>query len=197
MTASISTTSEASSTVTITTSAAHGFIVGQTVTILGVGVSGYNGVFTIATVPSSTTFTYTDSHTGLAGSSGGTATVSYQQTTAYVYGVGSTIGTDLFSNDLVAKMEYPDLTTGLASTSSSNDVSYKYNFRQQQATMTDQDGDVHAYTYDVLGRMTLDAVTTLGSGVDGTVRSIGYTFDTGGRPYQETQLFQCGWHDRR
>jgi len=97
--------------VTITTSAAHGFVVGQSVVIAGVGVANYNGTFTITAV-TSTTFTYTDSHTGLSSSSGGTATVSLNQTTAYIYGVGSTIGTDLFSNDLLAKTEYPDLVTG-------------------------------------------------------------------------------------
>ena len=87
---------------TITTSAAHGFVVGQTVVVSGVGLANYNGTFTITGV-TSTTFTYTDSHTGLSTSSGGTATVSLNQTTAYVYGVGGTAGTNLFSNDLIAK----------------------------------------------------------------------------------------------
>ncbi len=43
--------------------------------------------------------------------------------------------------------------------------------------MTDRDGNVHQYTYDVLGRLTADAVTTLGSGVDGSVRRIEYGYD--------------------
>jgi hypothetical protein len=46
-------------TVTITTSAAHGFLVGQTVTITGMTPSGYNGTFAITSVPSATQFTYT------------------------------------------------------------------------------------------------------------------------------------------
>ena len=71
-------------------------------------MSNYNGTFTITAV-TSTTFTYTDSHTGLSSSSGGTATVNLNQTTALPYGVGTTLGTDLFSNDLIAKTEqYPD-----------------------------------------------------------------------------------------
>jgi hypothetical protein len=49
--------------------------------------------------------------------------------------------------------------------------------------MTDRDGNVHGYSYDVLGRMTADAVTSLGTGVDGTVRRIETAYDTGGRPY--------------
>ena len=33
-------------------------------------------------------------------------------------------------------------------------------------------GTVHQYAYDVLGRLTSDAVTTLGAGVDGSVRRV-------------------------
>ncbi|MGH9830202.1 MAG: hypothetical protein ACREDR_43890, partial [Blastocatellia bacterium] len=66
---------ESSNTVTITTNGPHGFLPGQTVIVAGVGVPGYNGTFTIATVPSDTMFTYTDSNVGLAASGGGTATV--------------------------------------------------------------------------------------------------------------------------
>jgi hypothetical protein len=64
---------ESSSIVTITTSVAHGFGVGDVVSISGVGAVGYNGIFTIISVPSSTTFTYKDGVTGLPGSGGGTA----------------------------------------------------------------------------------------------------------------------------
>jgi uncharacterized repeat protein (TIGR01451 family) len=66
---------ESGSTVTITTMSMHGFLTGQSVTIAGVGVAGYNGTFTIANVPTPTTFTYTVPNTGLAASGGGTATV--------------------------------------------------------------------------------------------------------------------------
>ena len=63
---------EAGNTVTITTTAPHGFISGQKVSISGVGVAGYNGSFNI-TVATPTTFTYTDSTAGLASSGGGSA----------------------------------------------------------------------------------------------------------------------------
>lgn len=46
------------STVTLTTSAAHGFVTGQTVYISGID-EFYDGAFVIASVPSTTTFTYT------------------------------------------------------------------------------------------------------------------------------------------
>src|SRR3989442_1059325 len=58
-----------SNTVTITTTAAHSFVVGQTVVISGVTDASFNGTFSIATVPSTTTFTY--SQTGANATSGG------------------------------------------------------------------------------------------------------------------------------
>ncbi len=48
------------------------------------------------------------------------------QTTQYVYGIGATIGTDLFSNDLIARVEYPDLSTGAASSSAANESKVRH-----------------------------------------------------------------------
>jgi len=53
----------------------------------------------------------------------------------------------------------------------------------QTLTMTDRNGTVHTYSYDVMGRQTADAVTTLGSGVDGTVRRLTTAYDTQGNAY--------------
>jgi RHS repeat-associated protein len=50
-------------------------------------------------------------------------------------------------------------------------------------TVSDRNGNVHTLSYDVLGRLTADAVTTLGTGVDGTIRRIETAYDTGDRPY--------------
>ncbi|HVM59347.1 MAG TPA: hypothetical protein VMV72_00635 [Verrucomicrobiae bacterium] len=72
--------------VTITTSATHGLSAGQTVTVAGVGVSGYNGTFAVLSVLSSTQFTYVVGATGLANSGGGTtasATVTIQTASAH------------------------------------------------------------------------------------------------------------------
>ena len=74
---------ESGNTVTITTTAAHGFLPGQLVNVTGVA-AGYNGVFEIMTVPSTTTFTYESPTTGLANAGGGTV-VAY--TNAVVAGV--------------------------------------------------------------------------------------------------------------
>jgi hypothetical protein len=67
--------SENGATVTITTSLPHGYKAGQIVGVGGVGVSGYNGWYTITAVPTSTTFQYTVSSSGLATSGGGYSTV--------------------------------------------------------------------------------------------------------------------------
>src|SRR5437660_2183129 len=63
----------ASATATIQTTGAHGFVTGQLVTTSGIGVAGYNGTFSITTVPDATHFTFTAATGGLAASGGGTA----------------------------------------------------------------------------------------------------------------------------
>ncbi len=62
-----------SNVVTITTTAAHNLIVGQVVIITGVTDTSFNGTFAIQTVPSTTTFTYSQT-AGNATSGGGTVT---------------------------------------------------------------------------------------------------------------------------
>src|SRR5712692_8114401 len=59
----------AANVVTITTTSPHGLGTGQSVTIAGVSDSSFNGTFTIASVPSTTTFTY--AQTGSNATSGG------------------------------------------------------------------------------------------------------------------------------
>lgn len=57
--------------VTITTTAAHNLVVGQIVTISGVADTSFNGTFFVQTVPSTTTFTYSQTASN-ATSGGGT-----------------------------------------------------------------------------------------------------------------------------
>ena len=73
--ASPSGATQSGTTVTITTTASNSsqISVGYTVVIAGVGVSGYDGTFVVTGKPSNTTFTYTTTTSGLAGSGGGTA----------------------------------------------------------------------------------------------------------------------------
>jgi RHS repeat-associated protein len=104
--------------------------------------------------------------------------------TQYVYGVTTSGGSAINSNDLLATVEWPDPSTGAPSTSS--EETYTVNALGQDLTYTDRDGNVHTYSYDVLGRQTSDAVTTLGSGVDGAVRRIDTAYDTQGNAYLTT-----------
>src|SRR5581483_11101694 len=99
--------------------------------------------------------------------------------TKWVYGVTTSGGSDLNSNDLLLEMRYPDKSTGAAS--SSEKESYTVNAMGEVKIKTDRNGNVHTYSRDVLGRLTADAVTTLGSGVDGSVRRLETAYDTAGR----------------
>jgi len=73
-TKTISNSQRTTTTALITTSTAHGFVVGDVVTIAGTGNAVLHGTFTITTVPSSTTFTYTTSTSGTITSAADTGT---------------------------------------------------------------------------------------------------------------------------
>jgi RHS repeat-associated protein len=102
-----------------------------------------------------------------------------QEVTENVYGVSTANG--LVSNDLLAEVRYPDPSLGSPSPTE-KDV-YTYNQLGQVLTKADRNGTVHTYTYDVLGRVTADTVSTLGSGVDGTVLRVETAYDGQGNAY--------------
>ncbi len=82
--------------VTITTAAAHGLSAGQSVSIAGVSVAGYNGTFPVVSVPSTTQFTYIAGASGLAASGGGTAasaTATIQTASAHAFVTGQLVTT--------------------------------------------------------------------------------------------------------
>jgi RHS repeat-associated protein len=106
------------------------------------------------------------------------------QTTQYVYGVSSSDGSAITSNDLLRETRYPDKTTGAASSGDAEHSSY--NALGQPTTFIDRNGTTHAYGFDVVGRPTVDAVTTLGSGVDGTVRRLETAYDSVGLAFLST-----------
>jgi YD repeat-containing protein len=147
-------------------------------------VDGYSGP--ASSGKSQTDYTY-DSNgdvISLTASFPGTSTPS--QSTDYIYGTTGTIGSNLFSNDLISQVRYPDPLTGTAGGSSTDDVNYGYDLQGETTSMTDRNGSTHGYTYDVLGRLKLDAVTTLGSGVDGSIRALGFNYNALGLSYQQT-----------
>ena len=112
------------------------------------------------------------------------------QTTDYVYGVTTATGSGVDDNDLLAKTEYPDPTTGAASASQGE--TYTYDALGDQTTYTDRNGTTHAYSYDALGRLTSDQVTVFGSGVDQTVDKLGYTYTDAGELATATSYDQYG-----
>ena len=95
------------------------------------------------------------------------------QTTTYVY--GTTLGdSEIATSHLLRAIEYPDKAD------SSDRVEYKYNRQSERSELKDQNGSIHAYDYDTLGRPVQDRVTTLGGGVDGAVRRIGLSYEVRG-----------------
>ena len=104
--------------------------------------------------------------------------------TKYIFGVKTTTAggtSDISSRDLLYQVQYPDPTTGLPNSSLTD--TYTYNEQGQVKTYKDRDGTVHTYSYDVLGRQTADAITTLGSGVDPSIQRIETAYDTQGNAY--------------
>src|SRR5262249_14835912 len=81
------------------------------------------------------------------------------QKTQWTYGTNSSTSDGVNSNDILKSMQYPDKTTG--NPSSSQQETYTVNALGEQTTKTDRNGNVHTYSFDVLGRITSDAVTTL------------------------------------
>ncbi len=97
------------------------------------------------------------------------------QTTQWNYGVTTGSGSGLDSNDIVGVTEWPDPSTGAASTSQEDVVTV--DALGETKTSQDRNGNVHTLSYDTLGRVVSDAVTTLGSGVDGSIRRIETAYD--------------------
>src|SRR5205085_1044735 len=101
-------------------------------------------------------------------------------------GVSTASGSAITSNDVLAAVQHPDPSTGQASAAQQD--SETVNALGQVLSSTDRNGTVHSYTYDVLGRLTVDALTTLGAGVDGAVRRIETAYDSQGNPYLITSF---------
>jgi RHS repeat-associated protein len=101
------------------------------------------------------------------------------QVTGYVYGVSTATGSAFTSNDILAETRYPDPATGQPSAAERD--RYTTNALGERTSITDRAGTTRTMSYDMVGRRTADTVTTLGTGVDGAVRRIGWAYDTLGR----------------
>lgn len=106
----ISTASWSSNTATITTTTAHGFAVGNSISVTGVSPSNYNGTFVVTAVPNSTQFQYalaTDPFVTLSGrvnsrtvstASWAVGTVTIDTSSAHGLSVGTSITVTGFDN---------------------------------------------------------------------------------------------------
>ena len=100
------------------------------------------------------------------------------QITRFLYEARTATGSAINSNDLLTGKQFPDKVTGTPSTSEQE--TYLVNALGDRIRFTDRNGTVHSYGYDVVGRQVSDAVSTLGAGVDGTVRRIEVAYDGAG-----------------
>ncbi len=113
------------------------------------------------------------------------------QITQYTYGTSEPVASPGSMDSLVASsrlldtVAYPDESTGAPGTTDAYKVSYAYNIQGELIGMTDQNGTLHTYDRDGLGRVTDDRVAdyddqaTYPIAVD--VRRISADFDDHGR----------------
>ena len=105
------------------------------------------------------------------------------QVTEYLYGVSTSDGSPsagssastIDSNDLLREVIYPDE----AGAGTPKSVLYWYNLQGEMVAMEDQNGTVHDYTRDDLGRVTFDSIPSggFGTGIDDWVDEIAITYD--------------------
>ena len=100
--------------------------------------------------------------------------VTGDQVTQYIYGT-TLNNSGVASNELLRTLIYPDDTT-----TSPDRMVMAYNRLGELKNKKDQMGSVHAMDYDLLGRLLNDGITTLGSGVDGAVLRVSYTYEVRG-----------------
>src|SRR5690349_12798408 len=96
-----------------------------------------------------------------------------EQVTRWVYGTEVEGDNGIARADLVREKVYPD--------GGGDRVAYAYNQLGEVIKQTDQNGTVHEYEYDDIGRLTLDSVTDLGEGVEGSVLAIGRSYTPRGQ----------------
>ena len=105
------------------------------------------------------------------------------QTTTYVY--GTTLSDSEIATSTLKRAEiYPDSDDtpllGDGTDGVFDRIEFCYDRQGQRTSKKDQNGSVHGYEYDALGRMTADKVTTVGTGVDDAVRRIETDYEVRG-----------------
>ena len=111
------------------------------------------------------------------------------QITRYIYGTVKAWQTPLiYRNDMLAAEIYPDSddsenSSGILQNGSDgvmDRVEFQYNRIGERIAKRDQNGTIHTYEYDNLGRLLHDRITTLAANVDGAVRRISTVYDAAG-----------------
>ncbi len=150
-------------------------------------VEANDGGAITATTNKTTEFGY-DSYGHLSTVKAYRASSDYSQT-QYVYGV-TTSASGINNNDILSSIRYPDKSSGNASSSITEN--FTVNALGEVRTATDRLGTTHTYTRDVMGRLTKDEVTTLGSGVDGSITRIETAYNSQGMAYLFTSYGSSG-----
>ncbi|MEM9347812.1 MAG: hypothetical protein AAGB26_14470 [Planctomycetota bacterium] len=96
------------------------------------------------------------------------------EVTTYIYGVTTSGGSGLNANNLLTAVQYPTDTA-------SQRINLKVNRQGETIERGDQNGTVHEYCYDLLGRPITDAVTSFGTGIDDTVKRLTTTYTSRGQ----------------
>ncbi|MBI2481366.1 MAG: hypothetical protein HYV60_22830, partial [Planctomycetia bacterium] len=112
------------------------------------------------------------------------------QTTTYVYGT-TLDDSDIARSDLLRAEIYPDSDDTSNPLGNGTDgiydrIEYTYNRQGERLSLKDQNGSIHEYDYDGLGRQTHDRITTLASGVNGAVRRLSKTYEIRGEGEKST-----------
>jgi len=102
------------------------------------------------------------------------------QVTMWTYGT-TLEDSAVASNNLPRTKIYPESEDRPAGPSGAYaQLHYAYNRQGQQTTFIDADGTEHDYAYDQLGRLTIDAVPTLGPGLDDSILRIERAYEVRG-----------------
>lgn len=121
----------------------------------------------------------------------GTGAGVQQQITKYFYGTDANQAVPaVFRNDLLVAEIHADsddtYTAGNPAGSKLGNgangvydrIEHTYDYASRKSTLKDQRGTLRTLTYDSVGRMSAETVTTLPAGVDGSIRRIGAAFDS-------------------
>jgi RHS repeat-associated protein len=148
-------------------------------------VENYTGASNPGTADTDKTTEYSYSLDGKLGMLTVKNSITGDQVTRWEYGTTLSDSTIASSMLLRAKI-YPDSDDatnplGNGADAAFDRVEYTYDRQGKVRQMTDQNGTVHGYTYDMLGRLTDDQVTSVGEGIDTSVMHIHTDYDDLGR----------------